>query len=171
MSHPLLTDYLHYNQWANQKLTDFCREHYPDNWYQPTPGSYPNLAQIWLHLYDAQHLWLERLQGISHPIFPSRTLREPDPAYIQSLVTNSAQALAEWANAQSSDFWDTPIVYSNTKGTAFRQKPTEIVWHVCNHSTYHRGQVVVGLRYLSPGRAVPATDYIWFKRLTMNDEP
>ena len=36
----------------------------------------------------------------------------------------------------------------------------ELIQHVTNHSTYHRGQIVLLLRLLA--RVPPATDYAYF---------
>jgi uncharacterized damage-inducible protein DinB len=38
----------------------------------------------------------------------------------------------------------------------------EILFHLVNHATYHRGQIVMGLRIL--GKDVVMTDYVPYRR-------
>ena len=40
----------------------------------------------------------------------------------------------------------------------------EIIFHIANHATYHRGQIVMGLRML--GKDVHMTDYVPFRFFT-----
>lgn len=164
MSASFLFDYLRYNQWANALLLDYCAIQLPDNWETSVPGSFNSISQIWLHVYDAQHLWLERLKGNSLAHFPSKTLENPLPIQIQDLVLGSAQALIMWALKQEQNLEDQIIAYQNLQKQTFRQSIAEIVMHVCNHSTFHRGQVVTALRFLQPGIKIPETDYIWYKQ-------
>ena len=95
----------------------------------------------------------------------SETERTRAPEY----VLDSSQAFLDHFADVHSDFWDTTVVYTNTKGDLFTQTTGEIVQHVCNHSTYHRGQIVQGLRTFFPGDKVPATDYIWYCRKRGNN--
>jgi uncharacterized damage-inducible protein DinB len=39
------------------------------------------------------------------------------------------------------------LPYKNMKGEAFEQEVKEIVLHINNHGTYHRGQLVTMLRH------------------------
>jgi uncharacterized damage-inducible protein DinB len=54
------------------------------------------------------------------------------------------------------------ISYSNSKGQAFRDRIQDLLFHVINHSTYHRGQIATEFR--QHGLEPLATDYILFKR-------
>lgn len=54
------------------------------------------------------------------------------------------------------------INYSNSKGLAFSSSIRDILFHVINHSTYHRGQIATEFKNL--GLEPLVTDYISFKR-------
>lgn len=164
MSASLLFDYLRYNQWSNATLLDYCMAQLPDNWPTSVPGSYSSISEIWLHIYDAQYLWLERLKGNSLVDFPSKTMTNPLPVHIRDLVLGSTQAIIIWALKQEHNLESQIITYQNLRKQTFQQSIAEIVMHVCNHSTFHRGQVVTALRFLQPDMKIPETDYIWYKR-------
>jgi uncharacterized damage-inducible protein DinB len=54
------------------------------------------------------------------------------------------------------------VEYVNTKGHRFQNEVQDILFHIINHSTYHRGQVASLLA--SSGVQVPVTDFIAYKR-------
>jgi len=57
---------------------------------------------------------------------------------------------------------DTDVEYHNSKGQLFRNSFRDIIFHIINHSTYHRGQIALLLR--QAGQEPVNTDYIFFKR-------
>lgn len=54
------------------------------------------------------------------------------------------------------------INYTNTKGQPFSNRIQDILFHVINHSTYHRGQIATDFR--QNGIEPLTTDYIFYKR-------
>lgn len=54
------------------------------------------------------------------------------------------------------------IEYTNSKGIKFSNKIKDILFHVINHSTYHRAQIATELKFC--GIEPINTDYIFYKR-------
>ena len=54
------------------------------------------------------------------------------------------------------------VKYTNSKGQAYTNSVIDILFHVINHSTYHRGQIATEFR--RQGIEPLVTDYIFFKR-------
>jgi uncharacterized damage-inducible protein DinB len=54
------------------------------------------------------------------------------------------------------------LSYQNTKGVAYKNTINDVLYHVLNHSNYHRGQVITELKAL--GGDLPDTNFISFKR-------
>ena len=54
------------------------------------------------------------------------------------------------------------IRYSNTKGQTFENSVRDMLFHIINHSTYHRGQIATDVKNF--GLLPLATDYIFYKR-------
>jgi len=108
------------------------------------------------HIINAQHLWNNRIEGSPssfkvwdiHPIHQLREINE-------SLFEQSFRILEE------QDF-DRIVNYVNSQGESFSNSVKDILFHVVNHSTYHRGQVMLQLRE-SVQDAI-STDYIFYKR-------
>lgn len=57
---------------------------------------------------------------------------------------------------------DKKILYRTSQGVQYENRIDEILFHLFNHSTYHRGQVVTLLK--KEGFTPPVTDYIMLKR-------
>lgn len=57
------------------------------------------------------------------------------------------------------------ISYKNSRGERFENSVRDILFHVINHSTYHRGQIATDCKL--HGMTPLATDYIFYKRDTL----
>ena len=55
------------------------------------------------------------------------------------------------------------FIYQNTKREQFKQPVFQMLLHVFNHGTYHRGQIVTMLRELEVNK-IPQTDFIVWSR-------
>ncbi|MEI9934102.1 MAG: DinB family protein [Ferruginibacter sp.] len=69
----------------------------------------------------------------------------------------------EWATTVTEEALLQLFSYKTFKGDPFTQPLYEVVFHVFNHSTYHRGQLVTILRQLGVEK-IPSTDLIVFYR-------
>lgn len=54
------------------------------------------------------------------------------------------------------------ISYWNSKGDLFENKTEDILFHIINHTTYHRGQMMILFR--ESGLEPIVSDYIFYKR-------
>ena len=66
--------------------------------------------------------------------------------------------------AGSADDLAGTVAYRNSKGERFEQGLNEVLDHVANHGTHHRGQIVLLLP--QAGFAPPVTDLIAWQRAT-----
>ncbi len=54
------------------------------------------------------------------------------------------------------------IAYTNSKGHTYTNSVQDILFHIANHFTHHRGQLISDLR--QHGMEPPVTDYIFYMR-------
>jgi uncharacterized damage-inducible protein DinB len=54
------------------------------------------------------------------------------------------------------------VEYENSEGRTFANDVKDILFHVVNHSTHHRGQIMMDLR--ASGITPEPLDYIFYKR-------
>ena len=95
-------------------------------------------------------------------IFPSENFKGTMKDVAHGLIQQSEQ-WQDWVSNASDISIDHVFQYYNTKKELFKQPVYQIVLHVCNHSTYHRGQLVNMLRQLGVEK-IPSTDFTSWSR-------
>lgn len=121
-----------------------------------TGFSIPEANKLLSHVLSAQHIWTKRILG-KKPIYAVWEMFRPEEFY-SIHKTNTALLEDILMNTELT----TVINYSNSAGDTFSNTVEEILMHVCNHGTYHRGQLAKMLK--QAGYVPPITDYIMLKR-------
>lgn len=118
--------------------------------------------RLFAHILGAEATWLSRLTGSDGEkvaIWPEAPVRLE---YCKRLMENNAVGYTRYiASLQDRDFHDI-VDYRSTKGDPYSNSVVDILTHVCQHGSYHRGQIATGLR--QEGITPPVTDYILFAR-------
>jgi uncharacterized damage-inducible protein DinB len=159
---PLLQQYAAYNVWANQRLFDCINNLSDDQINREIASSFSSIHKTVLHMWFAEDIWWQRLKLAEQPVSNA------------DLFTGSFSELQQQCNRQSGE-WATWVAeatevqlthvfaYQNSKKEQFKQPVYEMLLHVFNHGTYHRGQLVTMLRQLGVAK-IPPTDFIVFAR-------
>src|SRR5688572_15447689 len=158
----LLSQFTAYNIWANQKLMEIILALPEEKQLQELPSSFKSLYATVLHMWDAESIWWQRTKLQERVIFPSENFKGTMKDVANGLVQQSEQ-WQDWVSNASDVSIDHVFQYYNTKRELFKQPVYQIVLHVCNHSTYHRGQLVNMLRQLGVEK-IPATDFTAWSR-------
>lgn len=145
-----------FTQWATGRLLHAAAQLPADALTRDLGGSIPTVIDTLRHIVWSEWRWLDRW----HERAPAGT----DPltcADVPSLETRWAEIAAEQhkfvARAGAADL-ARRISYINGAGERWTYTLADMMHHVVNHSTYHRGQVVGMLRRV--GAVPPATDYL-----------
>jgi len=109
------------------------------------------------HILVAQKIWNNRIEGVSEI-----HLELWKPVSIQKLIKYNHEEFQRSISLIDKFDLSFTVHYVNTQGHKFSNSFQEILFHVVNHSTYHRGQVIVQLK--EAGIEVESTDYILSKR-------
>jgi uncharacterized damage-inducible protein DinB len=110
-------------------------------------------------MLGAEWLWLERCHGRSaHPSTLLAQVRDVrDMAEQWREVTRGQHAFLDDLDDEA---LAVPLSYVNLAGEPRVYSLGDVLRHVVNHATYHRGQVAAALRQL--GVAPPSTDFTAF---------
>jgi len=143
-----LTELFNYTHHYNQELCNRFLQHEDIN--EEGPG------KIFSHMLNAHHVWNARIlqEPALYGIWQIHQVRE-----FSSLEENN---FARTIQIIGSTDPGTVINYKNSKGEPFSNTVQDILFHVVNHSTYHRGQIATLFR--QNGIAPLLTDYIFYKR-------
>ena len=158
-----LLHYTRYNLWANKRICDFLKSNVSEEQLEKEiVSSFPSLKKTLLHTWDAQVIWLMRMNGTSLTSFPSHNFSGTIGDIVNGLLETSQQ-LIDFVETSSEAFLLSPLRYKNVAGDEFKNNIGDIIHHVVNHGTYHRGQALTMLRQLGFAKLF-STDYIGFCR-------
>ena len=108
------------------------------------------------HLFNAHHIWNQRILG-KLPRFGVWDLQQ-----IENLGELNKESFEDSKRILKRAVLSKKIAYSNSMGDTYSNTVQEILFHIVNHSTYHRGQIMAQLR--ESGLDAVSTDYIFYKR-------
>ena len=151
-----------YTVWANQKIFD-CISNLPDDQInREIISSFSSIHKTVLHMWDAESMWWQRLKLNEYVERPSVGFTEGFGELIKRMTAQSLQ-WEEWISNATDTQLAHVFAYQNTKKEQFKQPVYEMLLHIFNHNTYHRGQLVMMLRQLGVDK-IPPTDFIVFCR-------
>jgi uncharacterized damage-inducible protein DinB len=158
----LLQQYAAYNLWANKILSERITQLSADIIHKEMNSSFGSIYKTVVHLMDVESIWWQRLKLQEHVEWPGKTFNGNFEELAQQLLLHSKQ-WADWIQS-TNDLNITHIfAYQNSKKEHFKQPVYEMLLHLFNHQTYHRGQLVTMLRQNAVEK-IPATDFIVFSR-------
>lgn len=158
----MVRDYVAFNTWANEKI---CKEIVlltDEQLSMEIISSFKSIRETLLHSWFAQDIWLERLHGNSPAKWHAVAFEGTKDELIAGL-TDSSKRLEEKAFAYSKHQLKQEVSYKTLKGIEGKSAVYQVIMHVVNHGTYHRGQLVTMLRQTGKSE-IPATDLIAFYR-------
>lgn len=151
-----------YNFWANQILLGVIIPLSEEKQTQKLPGSFSSLFKTVLHLYDAENIWWQRMKLLEHITRPGDSFSGNMKELSNTLLQQNKQWQDWIANANEHQLTHV-FQYQNSKKEQFKQPVYQMLLHVFNHGTYHRGQLVNMLRQVGVEK-IPATDFIVWSR-------
>lgn len=159
----ILQQFAAYNIWANQKILDIILALPEEKQKAELPSSFKSLYATVLHMWNAESIWWQRMKLYERIIVPSENFKGSMQDVANGLMQQNRQWL-EWINNATDAALDHVFQYQNSKKEQFKQPIYQMLLHVFNHATYHRGQLVNMLRQLGVEK-LPQTDFIVFSRI------
>jgi uncharacterized damage-inducible protein DinB len=114
------------------------------------------------HMYVVDLIWEAHLEGRAHGFAARNVIVHAEIAALTAAQAKANEWLRAWAAAQSDATLREPVHYTLVSGKAGTMSRAEILEHVVNHSTYHRG-FVASLLHQVPFKA-PSTDWNVFRQ-------
>lgn len=153
--------HLEYSAWASRKLVEAAAELSSQELTRDFGTADRSVLGTLVHVYAADRIWLGRME--SNP--PARFLDPETDMHLPVLLKDWPALHARWttwAAVLSDHSALNKIAYNDLKGNPYQTPIWQIVLHVVNHATHHRGQVSGFLRAM--GRKPPTLDLIAYYR-------
>jgi uncharacterized damage-inducible protein DinB len=157
-----IVQHLEFNAWANGRMIEVLQPLSDDLFYRENKGSFPSLAKTALHIWGSQYIWYRRLYGESLKQAP---MVDQPPAKEDLLIglLQSSNDFVTFVKSKDQDFLSTRYHYTNLRGEPADDTYEQTLFHIVNHGTYHRGQVIYMLRDVGV-QTLPGTDLIHYLR-------
>ena len=158
----ILTQFSAYHLWANQLIVDCIKPLPQEQKIKEIESSFNSLTKTLLHMWDAESIWWQRMKLQEQIVRPSDGFAGSFDELAAALMAQS-KLWNDWVQAAQKHMLDHEFIYYNSKKEKFKQSVYQVLLHLFNHGTYHRGQLVTMLRQLGV-TDIPATDFIVWSR-------
>lgn len=156
-----IRDLYAFNRWANARTRGAVAVLSDEEFTRDLKSSYPTVRATMLHIMSSEWVWLSRWQGTSPGGMPAEWNDYTRPQ-IEAQWAEIETAHARFVEPLTDDQLDRAVQYTNLVGETFTQPLWQLLRHMVNHSTYHRGQITTMLRQLGHG-AVPTDLVLYFR--------
>jgi uncharacterized damage-inducible protein DinB len=137
-----------YNYYFNQKLAAL---------FSSAATKIPEQSLLWFnHILNAHEIWNSRILQLPTAVKGWDLRDTGELGMIDRRNYDQSRKILEQVDLGSS------LSYKNARGESFSNKAGDILFHVVNHSTYHRGQIAFDLR--QHGIEPVVSDFIFYKR-------
>jgi uncharacterized damage-inducible protein DinB len=131
---------LEYVRWADGELLAASRSVPDEGYYKDQGISLGSIHKLLVHCMAAQWIWLSRWRGES----PTRLENHDDYPNRDSLMQRWPlvhSAMNDFLGTQSPKALAREVQYRNTRGELLSYPLADLMLHVIDHASYHRGQL------------------------------
>ena len=160
----LLVALTRYNVWANTiicNLLEGIEESVVNNQIHSSFGTIRKTVE---HIWMAESVWMQRLQMTESITLPNEAFTGSFKDVCKEWLQCSNNLLDFTAKIKDQRGFDHQFHYHSLKKELCKSTVAECIQHICNHSTFHRGQLIHFLRQEGVDK-IPSTDFITFTRL------
>jgi len=152
-----------YNRWANARLYEAALKLDDADYRRNVGAFFGSIHGTLNHLLVADRIWLKRLTGIGdHPEKLNAIMHEERRTLALARAEEDDRIVAYVASLDGAAL-AASLAYANTRGGQFTQKRSDILAHLFNHQTHHRGQAHTILSILT-GEEPPPLDLMGLLR-------
>ena len=138
---------LDYNYWARDRVLEAVSALTLEQFTRPLGSSFSSVRDTIAHICDAESIWLARWSG-----------QQPTGFQPPGRIADIPAAHCEWTELETRmravlsnlgpDDLERAIKYKDFRGNPRSDVFWQMLQHVVNHGTYHRGQITTMLRQL-----------------------
>jgi uncharacterized damage-inducible protein DinB len=156
-----------YHYWARDRVFEAVEALTPEQYARDMGSSFRSIRETLTHIYAAEWAWYERWQARS----PTSLLRAdafPDLAALKGAWAEHEKKMRAFVDDLDDPGIERIISYTLLSGHAGASPVWQMVQHVVNHASYHRGQITTMLRQLGAQPAKPM-DMIAYYRVKASE--
>jgi uncharacterized damage-inducible protein DinB len=151
-----------YNAWANRQIFDAVAALPDGEATRERPSLFRNMVHTLNHNYVIDRIWQAHLEGREHGFTARNTAEHPPLSELWAAQQGVDDWYVAWSDGLSDRVLEEKVSFTLIGGNPGVMTRDEILLHVVNHTSYHRG-FVADLFYQVPSRP-PTTDLPVFLR-------
>lgn len=155
-----LQQHIDYTVWASRRMLDAAAALAPDELTRDFGTGDGSVLGTLLHVYGGDLIWIERMYGTSLTKRPYD--EHASLAVLEAEWPHVWDRWKEYVDGLTEQAAEADVAYLSFKGEAFKTPVWQIILHVVNHGTHHRGQAAGFLR--SMGKTPPVLDLTAYYR-------
>jgi uncharacterized damage-inducible protein DinB len=151
-------DLVEYHCWATKKMLDYLQTLPRNILTMQIKSVFSNVESVLVHMLAVDELWFERMKesGQEHA---GEKIGWP----VKQFILAYDRLLTDLRNfVHNIEDVNKIVSYKNSKGEKWSNTIFEIIQHIINHGTYHRGNITAMLH--QAGYRSISTDFIYFLR-------
>jgi uncharacterized damage-inducible protein DinB len=153
---------LEFHYWARDRMLEALEPLTSEQYLRDLGSSFRSARDTAAHSYSAEWIWYQRWQGTSPRTRPSPD-EFPDTGTLRHAWAELETKVRAFVAGLGEDEVERIIPYTLLDGTSSALPIWQMLQHVVNHATYHRGQVATMLRQLGAG-PLKSTDMATYYR-------
>lgn len=129
-----------YNAWANARVYEEARG-LPDEAYRRNVGAFfGSLHGTLNHLLVTDRIWMRRFTGTGDDPKKLNAILFEDLASLEQARKDEDQRILRYVDGLTDSELSKELAYATTKGAPQRNPLGDLLAHLFNHQTHHRGQ-------------------------------
>ena len=158
----ILQHYAAYNIWATKIIIDRINKLPEEKLTQEVTSSFSSIYKTVQHMWRAEELWWQRMKLVENPVAQSDHFTGSF-AELYSQFSKQSLLWKEWIDKAGDMQLNHVFAFIRSK-EQIKMVVHDMLLHVFNHATFHRGQLVTMLRQLGETDKIPSTDFSTYCR-------
>ncbi|SDB98883.1 DinB family protein [Shouchella lonarensis] len=153
-----------YHVWANKQLIKHLKQLREHVYHEHVKSVFDSISEVMTHIYGADIVWLETMKGSTFEESAEEVARRK--AAVSGVSINEMESCYDALSEEYDRFFaeqddlERTIVVEHPKRGQMSFVLADLIHHVVNHGTYHRGNVTAMLH--QQGEQGVPTDYVSF---------
>lgn len=149
-----------YNRWANRRLYEVAAQLSDAQFREDRGAFFGSLRGTLNHILVADRVWLERIEGTGPKPSSLDEILYDDFAALRAAREAEDERILRVVAAIPAERFESVLSYRSMAGTPHELPFAQILTHVFNHQTHHRGQAHTLLGQFE--LATPVLDFVYF---------
>jgi len=148
-----------YDAWANARFLRVVEGLTEEQVTRSLTSSFPTVLHTLAHIVASGWIWVERWEGRTPTASPD-WVRAPSLPVLRGQLADVEARLDRYLSSLTPEALARPFTWRRLNGEQVSARLGDVLVHLVNHGTYHRGQLTTMIRQV--GGTPPGTDFSSF---------